>query len=65
MPGAHQLVEATSGAQDRTRVSQRRNAPMVFLIGPPGSGKSALGPAPAAEPATFPGRPWRPVVCVA
>lgn len=43
MPGAHKLFEATGGAQDRTRVSQRPEAPMVFLVGPPGSGKSALG----------------------
>src|SRR4030081_2517386 len=30
-------------AQDRTRVSQPHDAAMVFLVGPPGSGKSALG----------------------
>lgn len=43
MPNAHKLFEATGGARDRTRVSQRHDAPMVFLVGPPGSGKSALG----------------------
>jgi hypothetical protein len=42
-PGAHKLVEATSGAEGRTRVSQPHDAPLVFLVGPPGSGKSVLG----------------------
>ena len=48
-PDAHRLVEATGGAEDRTRVSQPHDAPMVFLVGPPGSGKSALGRRVCAE----------------
>jgi len=34
---------AAGAARDRTRGSQPHSAPMVFLVGPPGSGKSALG----------------------
>ena len=49
MPDAQKLVEATGGARDRTRMSQPHDAPMVFLVGPPGSGKSALGRRVSAE----------------
>ena len=49
MPDAHKLVEATGGAESRTRVSQPHDAPMVFLVGPPGSGKSTLGRRVCAE----------------
>jgi len=49
MADAHKLVEATSGAQTQARVSQPHDAPMVFLVGPPGSGKSALGRRVCAE----------------
>ncbi len=46
---AHKLVEATRGAGRRTHGSQPHDAPMVFLVGPPGSGKSALGRRVCAE----------------
>lgn len=35
MPDAHKLVEATSGAEGQTRVSQPHDAPIVFLVGSP------------------------------
>jgi hypothetical protein len=41
VPESHKLVDATGGAKTRTRVLQPHDAPMVFLVGPPGSGKSA------------------------
>ncbi len=43
MPKAHKRSEAVAGAQDQTPKSKPLAAPMVFLVGPPGSGKSALG----------------------
>ena len=49
MPDAHKRVEGTGGAEGRTRVSQPHDAPMVFLLGPHGSGKSALGRRVCAE----------------
>ena len=47
MPDARKVVEAKGGAEGLTRVSH--DAQMVFLVGAPGSGKSALGRRVCAE----------------
>ncbi len=43
MPHAHNPAGTAAAVKDQTRASQPQDAPLVFLVGPPGSGKSTLG----------------------
>ena len=46
MPDAHNPAGTAAAVKDHTRASQAQDAPLVFLIGPPGppgSGESTLG----------------------